>query len=116
MSKQKTEQSASGEDSGFDRLLRSAKVEVPLPGTFQSEVWRRIAVAQESTLAGRFTRLLDSLMSGLTQPVAASAVILTMISGGLWFGSLGEDPVRDAKLAYVQSVSPFAHAHGGQGR
>ena len=116
MDEKNTNQSASSGDSGIDDLLRSAKVEVPLPGAFQSEVWRRIAVAQEATLAGRFSRALESFLGALTQPIAASAILLAMISGGLWAGSMGNEPVGDAKLAYVQSVSPFAHAHGGERR
>ncbi len=110
-----TNPGASG-DTGFDALLRSAKVKVPLPGAFQAEVWRRIAVTQESTLRARLSRMLESLLGTVARPLAASAVMLTMISAGLWFGSSREVPVRDAKLAYVQSVSPFAHQHGGEAR
>ena len=116
MNNEINQQPASSEDSAFDNFLRPAKVEVPLRGAFQSEVWRRIAVAQETTLAGRFSRFLESFSGALTQPVAAGAVLLAMISGGLWFGSMSGEPVRDAKLSYVQSISPFAHAHGGESR
>lgn len=103
-------------DSGFDELLRSAEVTVPLPGAFQAEVWRRIAVAQETSFKARLERVLENVFGTLTRPVTASVMVLGMISAGLWFGSLGTEPVRDAKLAYVQSVSPFAHQHGGESR
>ena len=100
----------------FDELLRSAEVEVPLPGAFQSEVWRRIATAQESTFKERCSRAIEGLFGFMAQPVAASAMVLTMIGAGLWLGSVGEEPLRDGKLTYVQSVSPFAHAVGGETR
>lgn len=107
---------STSDDSRFDELLRSAEVKVPLPGAFQAEVWRRVAVAQESTLKARCSRVLDSLFGFIAQPVAASAMVLMMVSAGLWFGAQGASPVRDPKLAYVQSVSPFAHQHGGEDR
>lgn len=112
MNKQKTNQSASSGDSGFDDLLRSAKVAVPLPGAFHAEVWTRIAVSQEITLAGRFLQLLEAFLGAVTQPIGASAILLAMITGGLWFGSMGGETLRDAQLDYVQSVSPFAYTHG----
>lgn len=107
---------SSGEDAAFDTLLRTAQVEVPLRGAFQSEVWRRIAVAQEITMAGRFTRHLELFVGALTRPMAAAVVLLAMISGGLWVGSLKSGQGKDAKLSYVQSISPFAHAHRGESR
>jgi|GEM_PF-656602 len=104
------------DDGAFDDLLRSAKVEVPLPGIFQYEVWRRIAAAQESTLMARLARTLEPILALLSRPIAASASMVLMVSAGLWLGSLGMDPVRDGKLAYVASVSPFAQRHQGEAR
>jgi hypothetical protein len=112
MDKQPTTHPGDSRDSGFDELLRSAEVKVPLPGAFQAEVWRRIAVAQETSLRGRWERILEAIFGTLARPVTASVMVLGMVSAGLWFGSLGTEPVRDAKLAYIQSVSPFAHQHG----
>lgn len=104
------------DDGDFDELLRSAKVEVPLPGAFQYEVWRRIAVAQESTLRARLARMLEPMLGLLSRPLAASASMVLMIFAGLWLGSLGDHPSRDAKLAYIESVSPFAQSHRGGSR
>ncbi|MFN0129981.1 MAG: hypothetical protein ACKV19_25230 [Verrucomicrobiales bacterium] len=104
------------DDGAFDDWLRSAKVEVPLPGAFQSEVWRRIAVEQESTPMARLASLLDSILSALNRPVAATASVLLMVSAGLWLGSLGVPPARDGKFAYVESVSPFVPSHQGEDR
>lgn len=104
------------DDGAFDDLLRSAKVEVPLPGAFQFEVWRRIAVAHESTLMARLARIVDPIFGFLSRPLAASASVVLMIFAGLWLGSLGVHQARDGKLAYVESVSPFAQSHQGEAR
>jgi hypothetical protein len=115
MNHQPTKPGMSG-DAGFDELLLSAEVKVPLPGAFQAEVWRRIAAAQETSFNGRWVRILDLVFGAFAKPAAASAMVLGMVSLGLWFGSLDAQPAQDAKLAYVQSVSPFAHPHGGADR
>ena len=104
------------DDGAFDEMLRLAKVEVPLPGAFQSDVWRRIAVDQESTLTARLARILDPILSLLNRPIAATASVVLMVSAGLWLGSLGAHPGRDGKLAYVESVSPFVQSHQGEVR
>jgi hypothetical protein len=109
-----TKPGMSGE--GFDELLRSAEVKVPLPGTFHADVWRRIAAAQETSFKGRWERIFELIFGNLANPVTASTVVLGMVSLGLWFGSVGTQPAQDAKLAYVQSVSPFAHSHGEEDR
>ena len=84
----------SNSDSEFDELLRLAKVEVPLPGAFQAEVWRRIAVAQEASFGTRLSRLLEAVFDTLVRPVTASAMVIGMVSAGLWFGSGGTKPER----------------------
>jgi hypothetical protein len=116
MDNQPHQKLASQDDGAFDELLRSAKAEVPLPGAFQSEVWQRIAVDQESTLMARLARILDPILSVLNRPIAASASVLLMVSAGLWLGSLRVYPARDGKLAYIESVSPFVQSHQGEGR
>lgn len=100
-------------DPELDELLRSVKVRVPLPGTFQVEVWRRIAVSQEAALPVRISRWMDGFFNLLVRPTVATAAVLLMISAGAWLGSVGSDAGRDGKQAYVQSVSPFAQTHEG---
>ena len=116
MDNQPHQKLGSQDDGAFDEMLRLAKVEVPLPGAFQSEVWQRIAVDQEWTLMARLVRILDPILSVLNGPIAASASVLVMVSAGLWLGSLGVYPARDGKLAYIESVSPFVQAHQGEQR
>ena len=104
------------DDLGLDDLLRSAKVEVPLPGTFQAEVWRRIAVAQEATFSARLAQWTESVFGALVRPAWAAAAVAVMASTGAWLGLKGPgDTSTDGRVAYVQSVSPFAHSHRGQG-
>ena len=100
----------------FDDLLRAAKVKVPLPGTFQQQVWQRIAIAHEASFPVRLMRWLEALLGVFVRPAAATATVGLMISAGLWLGSMDGGTVRDDKSTYVQSVSPFAQLHRGESR
>jgi hypothetical protein len=99
------------DDGAFDEMLRSTKVEVPLPGAFQAEVWRRIAVHEDSAPLVRLTLALKPVLSLFNRPLAASASVLLTVLVGLWLGSLEAHPARDGKLDYVESISPFAQSH-----
>lgn len=100
-------------DLALDDILRSIKVEVPLPCAFQSEVWRLIAVRHQATMAGRFSCWMEKVFGSLVGPLPATATLLLMTSAGIWFGSKGSEPGDDGKFAYVRSVSPFAAEHEG---
>lgn len=103
-------------DSEFNDLLRSAKAVPPLPGAFQAEVWRRIETAEADSFKLRMRNWVDGIHAMLVRPVAASAAVVLMVSAGLWFGAQVPESVRDPKLAYVESVSPFLQAHHGAHR
>ena len=98
-------------DTDFDAVLRSAKIEIPLHASFQTEVWGRIAAARDSTYAARFARWVEGFSHLLERPLAATTALLMMTAGGAWLGSRAVEPEPSGKLAYVQSVSPFAHPH-----
>ena len=98
-------------DADFDAVLRSAKIEIPLHVSFQTEVWGRIAAARDATYAARFTRWVEGFSHLLERPLAATTALLMMTAGGVWLGLRAEEPESSGKLAYVQSVSPFAHPH-----
>lgn len=106
---------AKGGDAELDALLRSATVEVPLPNSFQAEVWRRIAVKQDSAFPARFSRWLEGILRALVQPAGAAAAVAVTITAGAWLGSLETGAGKnDGKITYVQSISPFAaQAHEG---
>lgn len=103
-------------DSEFDDLLRSVKVEVPLPSAFQAEAWRRIEAAESDSIAVRLRRWIEAAFGVLVRPMAASMAVMLMVSAGLWLGAKEPSTIRDSKIAYVQSVSPFAQAHQGEHR
>jgi hypothetical protein len=98
-------------DADFDAVLRSAKIEIPLHASFQTEVWGRIAAARDATFAARFARWVEIFSHLLERPLAATTALLMMTAGGAWLGSRAVEPEPSGKLAYVQSVSPFAHPH-----
>ncbi len=111
--KKMKQQPEDSEDSSFDNFLRTATVELPLPGAFQADVWRRIAVCHQASIAVRFSCWMEKVFGWLGCPVPAAATLLFMISAGIWFGSQGSEPGENGKFAYVRSVSPFAAEHEG---
>ena len=76
-------------DPELDELLRSVKVRVPLPGTFQVEVWRRIAVSQEAALPVRISRWMDGFFNLLVR-----------------FLRREELPARNLEILYLFSPMP----------
>jgi hypothetical protein len=95
-------------DSEFDDLLRTAKGEVPLPGSFRQGVWHRI----ESTAAEspRGLAWFQELVAVLVRPWGAAAGVAATVAAGLWLGAASIPEAKDAKVAYAESISPFAHA------
>ena len=98
-------------DPEFDDLLRLAKAVPHLPGAFQAEVWKRIEAKDADSLTLRLTQWIESALTLLVRPMAASAAMILTISAGLWLGTQNPQSVRDPKIAYVESVSPFLQAH-----
>jgi hypothetical protein len=96
-------------DSELDELLRSADQQVPVPESFRHKVWYRIESA--SLNERKPLAWLDTLFSTLARPVGAVAAVTTVGLLGLWMGAAGVSGGGDSKLAYVESVSPFASAH-----
>ncbi len=96
-------------DSEFDDLLRTAKGNVPLPGSFRQGVWHRI----ESTAveAPRGLAWLQPLVSAFVRPWGAAAGVFATVAAGIWLGAASIPEMKDAKVAYAESISPFAHTH-----
>ena len=95
-------------DSEFDDLLRKARGDVPLPGSFRQGVWHRI----ESTAAESPYGLgwLQNLLAVFVRPWGAVAGVAATVTAGLWLGAASIPEAKEAKLAYAESISPFAHA------
>lgn len=97
-------------DSDFDNLLKSAKADVHLRDSFKQEVWQRIENAEtdNSPEIARF----QPIIATIARPWSAVASIAAMVTLGLWLGATTTPDAKDAKVAYAESISPFAQAHG----
>ena len=76
-------------EAALDEVLRKARLEVPLVGTFQADVWRRIAVRQKSSMPLQFVKWMEKIFGALVRPMPAAATLFFMISAGVWFGAKG---------------------------
>lgn len=113
-SSSKSSSPSSQRDADFDALLHAATAEIPLHGSFQAEVWRRIATAQSATLSARLAQVLEGFFALLERPAAALVAVLAMVGAGAWLGIKDPPPNVSGKLAYVASVSPFADHQAGE--
>ena len=98
-------------DSEIDALLRQSKPAVEMPPTFQAEVWRRIAVAEESSLGRKVGGWLEMLLSWVGRPLGAAALCALTVGGGLLLGGRVKPQGSDGRVAYLESVSPFVATH-----
>jgi hypothetical protein len=96
-------------DSEFDDLLRTARSSEPLPPSFRHGVWHRIECAGTGRSSAGLAAWLESVASTLARPWAAAAAVAVTVTTGLWFGLASAPGPRDAKVAYAESISPFAH-------
>jgi hypothetical protein len=94
-------------DSEFDSLLRATRDDTPLPPLFSQEVWQRIYNA-EAECPPEIIKF-PSMLNALARPWSAVAGIAAMVMAGLWLGAVTVPEAKDAKLAYAESISPFAH-------
>ena len=96
-------------DSEFDDLLRTARGDVPLPGSFRQGVWHRI----ESGALESPRRLvwLHSMVAAFLRPWGAAVGLAATVAAGIWLGAASIPDAKDAKVAYAESISPFAHVH-----
>lgn len=87
----------------IDDMLRASAEEPPLPTNFRSEVWTRIALAEQRSLAVLARRAL----AALTRPAPSVACLVATALVGVATGLATAPPVKDAQLSYAESVSPF---------
>ncbi len=93
-------------------LLRDSKTEAEMPPRFESEVWHRIASAEEKR-ASRWH--FDWLFRGMVQPRLAFAVVVAaMVLGGGLASVRAQQNYHHAlavgEARYIQSVDPLAQA------
>ena len=97
-------------DTEFDNLLRTTRDFTPLSPSFRQRVWERIAIA-EADSSSKIVKF-PTRLSTCTRPWGAAAGIAAMVTLGTWLGVTTAPEAKDAKVAYAESISPFAHAHG----
>jgi len=98
-------------DQRLGRLLREWQPQVNLPPRFESEVWRRIALAQEKPVSG-FN--FDWLFRIANQPRLAFASVMTAVVLGMglatWQAQQSyHQEIIASKVRYIQSVDPLAN-------
>ncbi|GAA5483980.1 hypothetical protein [Haloferula sargassicola] len=91
----------------LDDLLRAAAQEPPLSEGFRSEVWTRIAYAEQRSVASWFHRALASLV----RPLPAALTVAATVVIGAWLGLASTPTAEDAQLSYAESISPFSQEH-----
>lgn len=98
-------------DQRLSALLRDWQPQVDLPPRFESEVWRRIALAQEKPASWLN---FDWLFRITNQPRLAFAMVMTAIILGTglatWQAQQNyHQEIAASKVRYIQSVDPFAN-------
>ena len=96
-------------DSELDDLLRTTREPTLLSPSFRQDVWNRIEnMASDSP--PEIVKF-QPVVVAFARPWGAVAGIAAMVTLGLWLGATRVPDVGDAKLAYAESISPFAQAH-----
>lgn len=90
-------------DSEFDDLIKAAGEQVPVPPSFRHSVWHRIESAAVPAARGYWLSL-------FARPAVAGASVAAALAIGLWAGAIATPSGDDARLSYLESVSPFTHA------
>lgn len=101
----------------MNKLIRECSPPPQFPASFQRDVWQRIAVAEQKSLRGWFSRWVAEALQEITQPVAAVATVVAMLLIGASLGGLTSPrPASEAdlKAAYTASINPITSAHAAR--
>lgn len=96
-------------DSELDELLKTAGAPVQPPAGFQRDVWFRIEAAETNGWKPGVNWMLERFFGFFALPPVAVATCAAMVMAGAWFGLEPQTASQSGEIAYVQSVSPFAH-------
>jgi hypothetical protein len=92
-------------DTDLDDILRTSRPSVPIPASFQREVWNRI---EHETPAGHpFGSTFSSALLALSKPWLATTGMAAALAMGAWIGSITAPTPNESRAAYAQSISPF---------
>lgn len=97
-------------DSELDQLLRASGPAIQAPADFRRDVWLRIEASEASGRKTAWYHWIRRLLSRLALPPVALATCAVTILAGAWLGMSSDLPQTNGKVAYVQSISPFAHS------
>ena len=98
-------------DSDLDQLLTSSRSPVRLPANFQRDVWLRVEAAEFAGWNAGLRRTLERLFGFFALPPVAVATALVMVAAGTGLGLQARTADPPGEIAYLQSISPFAHTH-----
>ena len=93
----------------LDDLIRQGQPAPDFPASFQREIWARIAVAEQATLASRWERWIENFFGTLARPAPAFVVVTVMLLAGVSLGHLLPDDgaSRASREAYLASINPL---------
>lgn len=92
-------------DTDFDDLLRASRPSVPIPASFQREVWNRIE--HDAPAGQRFGFALATALLALRRPWLAATGMATALAMGAWIGAVTAPTSKDSRSVYAESISPF---------
>ena len=98
-------------DSELDQLLKGCGSPLPVPAGFVRDVWLRVEAAESAAWEPRAFHLLERWLGVFGLPPVAVATCTAMVVAGAWFGLNPAASNPPTEVAYIQSVSPFAHTH-----
>jgi len=87
----------------IDKLLKASAHEPALPTSFRSELWTRIAYAEQRSFGAKLSRVL----AFFTRPAPAVASVIATVLIGVSLGFATTQPTKDARISYAESISPF---------
>jgi hypothetical protein len=93
-------------DEKLDAILQSAHVDFHVANGFRQSVWSRIEA--ESSKPG----FLEGFWTWMTRPPGIATGVAAMAVIGLFLGAVSVPKPADARLSYVESISPFIHLGG----
>ena len=105
-SKQQAKQPDAMNDEKLDAILRSAHVDFQVAKGFQQGVWSRIEAEFPNS------SFLEGLWIWATRPLGIATGVAATAAVGLCLGAVTVPEPADARLSYVESISPFIHLKG----
>jgi hypothetical protein len=98
-------------DSELDQMLKASRAPVRPPASFQRDVWLRVETAEFAGWNAGASRLLERVLGFFALPPVAVATSVATVVAGAWFGLKSAPANPPNEVAYMQSISPFAHTH-----